>query len=170
MHDNPILGEIVDVFYNNTLKWAEDVGLDKLKKKEIPASPNEVVWRDYFRDHKFNSLEDTRNMADLIGILTGITVNKFIKTSRANSSVEYYPGFICIIPIDNENSHDYRIGVPVISIQAGTVFYKHHGATGNNMSKMLKCVGLPTRDQVKFTLIKCFYSNPGLADRIVKSM
>jgi hypothetical protein len=154
IRSQPQLVTIVDIIESNTLKFGKIVGLikEKEKKSGVSLSSQELEWRDYFRDHSFNSLQDQRNMADAMAILTGINMAIFIKPTRDRKNT--FPSYIVVVPTHNVNSNNYKIGAPILSLTVGLTFYRADGSRGNDMLMDISTFRMPSRGEIEHIVVR----------------
>lgn len=161
--------QLVDEVMSRTSTWATKVGILKSKEtvdKDIPKE--EAVWKKYFKDHTFRSPEESRNIADLIEILTGVSPHKYIVAPKETAgSRTFFPPYICVIPTGNTNGHDYEIGSPILSFGMSPIFIKSDGDTGNNMTTNIDHISVPTRDQVVMLISRVMYISSSMTERII---
>ena len=147
---------IVSKVEENTLAWGKSVGLvDKITTSTVDLSPQETLWSNYFRDHSFPSSEEQRNLADALSIATGIDMLRFIRV--IDQRKDRFPAHIVIVPTGSSNSHNYRIGEPVISLVNGTNFYKKSGESGNNITTNIKELRMPTKVEIEYIVTFVMY-------------
>lgn len=149
----PYTSIIVDFVFNTTMAWWKTINKDRISVK--PLSPEEEVWKEYFSQHGFSSMEETRNIADLINLLTGVNTAKFLPTSK--SPVTKFPPNICIVPTGNDNGHDYRVGEAIFSFSSGSTFYRKNGSYGNSMSYDVKMFTPASREEVMALMCSLLY-------------
>jgi hypothetical protein len=161
---------IVDIIKENTIKWASSCGLigEKNQVDDANLSSHELLWTEYFKDHSFSSIEDQRNLADALTILTGIEMTRFIRV--INRGKDHYPAHIVIVPTGGSGGHNYRIGDPVISFGAGSTFYKRNGESGNNMTTNLRDIRLPSREEIEDIVLCTMYRMDSIAEYLVSNL
>ena len=139
--------------------------LEKIHKVDEKLSPAELEWKKYFLDHEFKSIEEQRNLADALSILTGLPLTKFMKIGKESSTS--FPKGICIVPLRNSNMHTYKIGVPIYSIQRGNMFTTSNGKYGNSIMNREGEYRMGTDDEIKTILAWIFYKNGSLVEPII---
>lgn len=161
---------IVDIIKENTIKWASSCGLigEKNQVDDANLSSHELLWTGYFKDHSFSSIEDQRNLADALTILTGIEMTRFIRV--INRGKDRYPAHIVIVPTGGSGGHNYRIGDPVISFGAGSTFYRRNGESGNNMTTNLRDIRLPSREEIEDIVLCTMYRMDSIAEYLVSNL
>jgi hypothetical protein len=158
---------LVDFIRTNTILMAKKFGLDKTKKEPVAGNEKEEKWRAFFRDNSFDSTNQMRLFAEVISMLEGIEALTFLNISRTRTPDVRFPAFVCIVPMDNSNSHNYKIGEPIINIEKGTKFYRALGTSGNTMSSALEDYRIASEDEITMCLLSLMYRNPDLAGYII---
>ena len=141
--------------------------LDRAHKVDEKLSSSEIEWKMYFQDHEFNSIQDQRNMADALSILTGLSLTRFIKTGRASALGNSFPKGICIVPLKNTNIHSYKIGNPIYSLNRGNTFITTLGRSGNSIMNKEGEYRLGTEEDIKTILSWMFYKNSTLIESVI---
>lgn len=157
-----IFNKMVDIVQSRSQSYCDKV--KSATKKEVPdgLSPLEAKWKKYFSDHSFSSVDEQRNMVDAIALVTGINVAKFVKIAKQTRG--RFPCYVCIVPIGNTNSHDYKLGSPIITLSTGTTFFRANASTGNNMSLNPDDFRMPTRDEIAALIASIAYKSMSAAE------
>ena len=144
----------------------------RVSKKMVTTDGSEKAerWRDFFRDNSFDSTNQMRLFAEAIAILEGIDTLPFLRISKAKSGNSTFPEYVCIIPMRNENSHNYKIGEPVLSIERGTSFYRSTGSCGNSMSTDINDYRMANPDEISDCLSMIMFKNSELARYIATGL
>jgi len=164
---------LVDRIMDKTMEWAEANGLSKPKKDDTPLSGQQEKWRDFFRDHYFDSMETCRTWADALTELTGIDMAPFIKLQAKPKRAERegFPSYIVIVPRGpNPNGHNYKMGQPIINLTSGSTFYRSDGTYGNNMATHQECFRLPEKEEVEKLIVNLLYNSPDMAQLTIMSL
>ena len=157
--------DLVHKIEAKTIRWGKTVGIGKTEEIKPDISEEELKWKNYFRDHSFNSVEDARNVADLIYNLTGVKASRFI--SEVKETKVRFPAFISIVPIGNTNDHDYTIGEPILSFSTGSQFVRINGTTGNSMSTRTSEYRLSTRSEIELIVASVMLRSPNLIESLI---
>lgn len=153
-----------------TNNWGKSVGLikeDEQKPSLKRLTDDEIVWKKFWDSHAFHSFEDTRNMMDMISIITGIDQTKFLKVKKVTKGT-FFPEYLCIIPKGNTGSHSYTIGDPIIRYGGGPrTFVKKDSSIGNNMDTDLSSISLPSREDIEALFCSIFFHTPYVEDYVI---
>jgi hypothetical protein len=128
------------------------------KKHEVDKnlSRAEQDWMGYFHSHSFTSINETRNLADAITLLTGINVNKYISISKP-AFFSFVSG-MCIVPLKNPNSHNYEIGYTILNVRGSEDFFRSDGTSGNSMHSSLSSFRLASDDEIVAFIAELLYT------------
>jgi hypothetical protein len=161
---------LVDIVETNSNNWGNKVGFGKtrVEKEERTLSDREMEWKKFFRDHSFNTSGDLKNFADAFSIVEGIDLSRFIRVDK--DIPDRFPGYISIVPIRNENEHNYKIGEPVFSFGRGVSFYRKQGSSGNSMSSNIKDYRISTRPEIESILSNLIYLIPSVAQNLTDTL
>ncbi len=161
------------IISERTMNWAKSEGLvDVKKKEEVILSDQETMWKDFFKTHEFGSIEMQKNFADMLYILTGVNVSKFINLRRPDSmdKVSIFMSYTVIVPIDNDNGHNYAYGSPILCREDGEGFLNTRGGTGNVMSKSKFCFRLPIEREIEHIIQAVMYKSRSTSERLVYAL
>lgn len=162
------IGLMIDAVTRNNGRFSDQVKKRSGKNQSDSIPADEVVWKDFFKDHSFGSLENAKNFADMIHIMTGKNVNRYIVTPAPRPYK--FPALVCLVPTGNSNSHSYDLGKPILNLQSGFRFFNAEGERGNDMSFEERDWRLATTEEISRTLIGLMYVSGGLAETFVVNL
>lgn len=165
--ETPQFATFVEKINDISQKWGKTVGIgaEKEKKAEAGLTDKEKKWKQFFRDHTWNSTEEQRTFADAFSIAEGIDLRRFLVVSKPGRS-KFSP-LVCIVPTGNDNGHDYRIGAPIICLSQGDRFYKLTGTPGNSMTPSTNMYRIATPDEIATLIMSIMYRAGSMAEFFV---
>lgn len=184
--DSKIKGEpeyvsIVNKIEKITTDWAKDMGLlapEKKKEKEKALTDQELLYKEFFENHEFASMELQKLFADFGTLLTGVNMGRFMTLSTSNkklfsggaNGLIFYT-FVVVIPTEfNPNSHNYTPHVPIIANRVGDTFIRSSGTLGNSMCRDKRGFRLPKKEDIEFILTNVLLKTGNFAEEIVYSV
>lgn len=154
--------KLVKKILENNQDWATKVG--KIKKKlEKATEPSEVeiLWKNFFSRNSFDNSNQQRLFAEAFSIVTNMDLLRFLKLDK-DTPGDYFPPFVCLVPIANRNEHNYKLGDPILNTVTGTSFYRLSGTKGNSMDREIDSYRMAELPEIEICLGTLLYRNDGM--------
>lgn len=152
---------LVTYILTENKRFADKYGIGKKKRYISIPSSDEEVWKDYFENHSFSTLNDLRNFCDAMFIITKIDMTKFISVDGKLSRFD--PG-VCVVPLGNVGAHNYDIGSPCLCISQGTSLHRMNGTTGNSLNPAIEKFRMASKAEITTYLISAMYISGSLME------
>lgn len=159
---------IVGIIAKNNEAWQAKIGPVVKTGEVYKLNEKELRWKAFFRDHSFNSTGEARTFADAFSIVEGIDLLRFLRVENEGTNGKF-PAYIALVPTGNGNSHNYKIGEPILSFSRGSTFYRITGSGGNAMSGDTNDYRMADVSEIKIIVSSLLYRLSGSLDTFVSS-
>lgn len=134
-----------------TERWAKKMGYANAQK----YPPEVQEWIDFFKDHRFEGCR-----SDVIALVSKLkNVDLEVLRISSEDKVLYEIG-VFVVPLGNDNGHDYSIGRPCVSYRTRDIFVAFDGRARNSLTRTKELVRPATNKEIDEYILNLLRSSP----------
>lgn len=161
-------GEVCDavkLMQTRTKKWSIKMGYTS-KMSKVPEEVRD--WINFFNEREFGrSATLKREMMDLVEKLTEIPISKY---ALSDGDKVIFERGVVLVPLGNDNGHNYSLGKPCCNFRDGDMFMKPNGELGDRLTRTRNLIRPATDDEVVTFVRKLITANADSALALFSSI